>query len=339
MKYLFLVLTLIGLMVPLACMYNTPTSNYNSGSNSGGRNTTPTSTPTNLNGWTSTPTATLQATPAFISSFSASSPNGIAYGNSLIYVAEGDGASVSQVQVLNASTNAVVSTWTGSGSTPFQYPNGVAVNSTGTTVYVLDINNSSGEGIVYALAPSATPTPITAWTKYNGTTLSEPNGIALDSTDNVYIADSGNALLEEFGPTGNTIGSWSSRNVDPVAVAMDPSNNVYVADENHKLWVLSNSSGTFTVTASWELPNAPRQNTFYGLASDANNVYVADYYNDQVEVYTHAGALIGLFNGNQPGSTPLDGPDALLLYTTATTSFYVGNIDNNLVEIFGPNNY
>ncbi len=348
MKYFFLVLTSIGLITPLACMYNTPTSGYNSGSNSGGKRVTPTFTPTNLNGWTSTPTATFQPTPGFVSTIASgiSAPNGLAEANNLIYVAEGDGASVSQVQVLNAANNTVNSTWTGSGSTLFQLPNGVAVNSAGTTVYVLDINNRSGDGTVYALAPASTPTPITSWTGYNGITLSEPGGIALDSTGNVYVADTDNGMLDEFGPTGTTTASWSGNGtVAPGAVALDSVNNVYVADaNNNQLWVLSASGSTFTVTTSWNLPYAPWPYAFYGLSLDASkNVYVADYYNSQVEVYTNTGSLIGIFNGNQAGATPLAGPDGLLLFNG---NIYVADYDSNnfsstagIVEIFGPNNY
>src|ERR1700677_1624788 len=113
MKYLILSLFLLGLMVPLACMNNTPTYNSESNSGGGGRNTTPTFTPTNLNGYTSTPTATFQPTPGFVSTIASgiSAPNCLAEASNLIYVAEGDGASVSQIQVLNAGTNTVSSTW------------------------------------------------------------------------------------------------------------------------------------------------------------------------------------------------------------------------------------
>jgi DNA-binding beta-propeller fold protein YncE len=348
MKYLLLTLVLLGLMIPLACNNATPVST----GSGGGRVNPPTATATNLNGYTSTPTATLQPTPAYVGTISTgiSAPNGLAYANSLIYVAEGDGASVSQVQVLNAGTNAVNSTWTGSGSTLFQWPAGVAVNAAGTTVYVLDSGNpNTGNGAVYALAPAATPTPITSWTSYNGTTLSYPGGIALDSTGNVYVADSNNGMLEEFGPAGATMAAWSGNgSVAPVAVALDSSNNVYVADGNNaEIWVLG-PGPSFTVSTSWYLPvNSSFQNgnlSFYGLAVDAsNNVYVADYYNSQVQVYTNTGTLIGQFNGNQTGATPLAGPDGLLLYNS---DIYVANYDNNtgssgagIIEIFGPNNY
>jgi sugar lactone lactonase YvrE len=336
MRYLLLALFSIGLMVPLACMNTSPTAG------TGQRSSPLTSTPTNLNGWTSTPTATLEATPAFIATVSTgiTAPNGLAYASPYIYVAEGDGASVSEVQVLTTS-NTVHWTWTGSGSTLFQFPNGVAVNSAGTTVYVLDLNPNSGAGTVYAVAPAATATPITSWTSYNGTALSSPGGIALDSSGNVYVADTDNSLLEEFSPSGTSIASWTgSGDFEPVAVAVDSANNVYVADGGQeKLWVVKVSGSSFTVTTDWRLPENPyyANRDYYGLTLDAApNVYVADYYNSQVEVYNSTGTFLGQFNGSQIGSTALSGPDALLLYNS---DIYVADNDSNLLEIFGPNNY
>lgn len=338
-----------GSMLPFACSTPTPTS---STGNSGHYYETPTFTPTNLNGWTSTPTPTFQPTPAYVGTFTVNAPNGIAYANSAIYVAQGDGAAVSQVEVFNATNNSLTWTWTNSGGTNFKWPNGIAVNSAATTAYVLDAGDSSNNysGVVYALAPAATPTPITSWTTYGGTTLSEPGGIALDSAGNVYVADSGNGLLEEFGSAGATIASWSGSDVYPTAVALDSSNNVYLADGNNdQVIVLSPNGSSFTEAAHWYLPFISYSQDdggldYYGIAVDSSqNVYVADYYNSQVEVYTHTGTELGTFTGNESGATPLTGPDGLLLYNS---NIYVADYDSNtgantagIIEIFGPDNY
>jgi sugar lactone lactonase YvrE len=342
MRYVLLTLICLGLMIPLAC--NTYPTNYGSGNH---HYQTATFTPTNLNGWTSTPTPTFQPTPAFVSAFAANAPNGLAYANSLLYVAQGDDASVSQVSVYNSGTNGLTWTWTNYGGINFKAPNGVAANSAGTTVYILDAGDSANNysGVIYAVAPAATPTPLTSWTTYGNTTFSAPGGIALDTTGNVYVADTDNGKLEEFGPAGVTIASWSAANVYPVAVALDASNNVYVADGNNdQVIVLAPGSGTFTKTTSWYLPFNSSYFSYYGLAVDSsNNVYVADYYNSQVEVYTSTGSQIGVFAGNETGATPLTGPDGLLLFNN---NIYVADYDSNngsnsagIIEIFGPNNY
>lgn len=329
MKTLMLTLAFLGLMLPFAC------TNYPTYNNYGRYKSTPTVGPT------------LEPTPAFIGTFAAAAPNGVAAANGLVYVAQGDGASVSQVEVFDATTSTLNWTWTGSGGSAFKYPNGIAVNAAGTTVYVLDAGVQPNTGVVYAMAPGATPTAITSWATYNGTNLSFPGGIALDSSGNVYVADTDNGRVEEFGPGGAAIASWNGDGtVAPMAVAVDSLNNVYVADGNNDtLWVLAPSGSNFTVTTHWTLPYTYSYSwDYYGLAVDASQkVYVADYYNSQVEVYSGTGTMLGLFDGQEPGATPLVGPDGIALYNG---NIYVADYDSyspstsaGIIEIFGPNLY
>jgi hypothetical protein len=347
MKYLFLTLFSLGLMVPLACTNTSPTNG------TGSRAMVPTATPLNLS-----------PTPAYIGNISSTAPNGIAYSGGLIYVAQGDAASVSQVSAYPPTSGSSATwTWSGSGSNTFQYPIGVAANSGGTTIYVLDTNASSGAGTVYAMPPSSTPSQLATWSTYNSAALNTASGIALDTNNNVYVSNAGiynsnvgyqGGQLYEFSPTGTAIAAWSvvsgsgGLNTAPSAVALDSGNTVYVADgNNNQLWVLTyNGSNSFNVTTSWNLPFTyyGSQETVgdYGLAVDASkNVYVADYWNSQVEVYTNTGTLIGLFTGTGAGT--LGGPDGILIQGS---NIYVADYDivysNNtagLIDIFGPNTY
>ncbi len=355
-KSLFWVLAVLGLTIPWACSSNsTPTTPGVSN-----RFPQPTSTPTNLGGYTSTPTATFQPTPPFISGFggAVTAPNGLAYGNSSIYVAEGDGSSVSQVQVFGLSGGSAVTQFTSYAGTNFIYPNGVAVSPLTGNIYVLDagLQYSPYTGAaVYELTSNGTA--VTSWPGYGGGTFLVPNGIAIDSNGNVYVADSFNNQVEEFGAGGATIAMWttnitfggSTYPVAPMAVALDPSNNLFVADGNNDMvWELSTAGGTLTTTNSWNLPLPPAafdsDYQFYGLAVDASsNVYVADYDNGLVEIYNNSGSMIGEMTGNEGSATPFIGPDGILL---ANNNIYVSDYDSNtgssalgIIEIFGPNSY
>ena len=87
-------------------------------------------------------------------------------------------------------------------------------------------------------AGAPTPGPATA------SDLDVPNGIAFDSSGDVYLVDSGNNVVEKIAPTGTlslfagtgrsgapTPGPATASPLDqPVGVAVDPSGDVYIGD-------------------------------------------------------------------------------------------------------------
>jgi sugar lactone lactonase YvrE len=313
-------------------------------------------------GFTATPAPTFEATPAYVGGWLVNGPNGLAQANGSIYVAEGDGASVSQVQVFNSTGGSAVTQWssysTGTTVIPFQWPNGLAINSTSGNMYVLDSGNgNTGVGAVYEFGPGPTYSPVTTWTSYNSTTFSYPGGIAVDGTGNVYVADLGNELLEEFSSTGTPMAQWSSSYqgypVFPIGVAVDGSGNIYVADgDNGLIWKLTSSGSAFSAAATWALPAPPAYAAyyddplFYSLSVDGDgNLLVADYDNSLVEVYTPTGTLLAELTGVQTGATVFGGPSAVLFYNN---DFYVGDYDVNTlgvtnsagnIQYFGPVSY
>ena len=153
----------------------------------------------------------------------------------------------------------VVTTLAGSGSSgsangtgtaaSFNNPFGVAVDSSGN-VYVADnwnnqIRKITG-GVVTTLAGSGAP----GSTNGTGTSASfkNPNGIAVDSNGNVYVADWGNNLIREITSGGvvttlagsGTAGSANGKETSasfygPAGVAVDSSGNVYIGDSQNDL--------------------------------------------------------------------------------------------------------
>src|SRR5208337_1559642 len=63
-----------------------------------------------------------------------------------------------------------------------------------------------------------------------------PQGVAVDSSGNVYVVDRGNSRIQKFSNTGTYITQWGSLGISngqfdyPQGVAVDSSGNVYVAD-------------------------------------------------------------------------------------------------------------
>ena len=73
-------------------------------------------------------------------------------------------------------------------------------------------------------------------------------GIAVDSSGNVYVADSGNDRVKKFDSNGKFITKWgstSSQQFNPIHLAIDSSGNVYVADYGNSKIQKFDSNGKF----------------------------------------------------------------------------------------------
>ena len=107
--------------------------------------------------------------------------------------------------------------------------------------------------------PTSTPptgevyTYLTQWGSYgqgNGQ-FSYPNGMALDSVGNIYVADTNNYRIEKFASTRAYLSQWGSGGsgngqfILPSGVAVDTAGIVYVADSNNDRIEKFTSDGTY----------------------------------------------------------------------------------------------
>ena len=63
----------------------------------------------------------------------------------------------------------------------------------------------------------------------SGARFDYPNGVAVDTKGNVYVADTGNATIRKVTPSG-AVTTLSTGFSGPTGVAVDTKGNVYVAD-------------------------------------------------------------------------------------------------------------
>jgi sugar lactone lactonase YvrE len=205
-------------------------------------------------------------------------------------------ASTLQVTTLAGSGNATFANGNGTAAS-FFYPFGIAVDAT-QQVYVGDQSNHrvrkiSSAGDVTTLAGSGTNT----FANGTGTAASFywPQGVAVDVSGNVYVADNGNQLIRKITSSGVVTTLVQNTSTQPIyapnGIALDNSGNLYMtgASSNRVLKIIIAtgqviplagrlSSGFADGTGTAAAFNYP-----YGVAVDASgNLYVADTDNHRI---------------------------------------------------------
>jgi hypothetical protein len=209
----------------------------------------------------------------------------------------------------------------GTGSTArFNFPYSIAIDTAGN-VYVADTYNQTirkitNAGVVTTLAGSAGNAGSTNGTG-SAARFNLPEGIAVDTAGNVFVADTFNHTIRKVtsagivttfagsaGSFGSTDGTGSAARFRfPYDIAVDTAGNVFVADtDNHTIrkitsaGVVTTLAGTAGSSGSTDgTGSAARFNFPSGVSLDtAGNIYVADQVNNTIRKVTSVGVVTTL---------------------------------------------
>ena len=161
--------------------------------------------------------------------------------------------------------------------------------------------------------------------------LFDPEGVAVDSADNVYIADTGNQAIKEWTTANNTVITLvASGLVYPSGVAVDCAGNVYIADTFHsaiKEWVTASNTVTALVDSNLSLP--------FGVAMDGvGNVYITDTYNSAIKEWIAASNTVTTLVASGlslPFGEAVDGAGNVYIADTLNNAIEEWTVANNTV--------
>ncbi|HTR55663.1 MAG TPA: fibronectin type III domain-containing protein [Kofleriaceae bacterium] len=205
----------------------------------------------------------------------------------------------------------------------------------------------------------AAPVAVTA---FGGDNFAEPQGLAVDTAGDVYVADYLDNVIRAITPTGiattlagtgndgavNGPGSTATF-LGPEGVAVDAAGNVYVADtHNHLLRKVTPEGEVSTFAGTGDAGNANGASTAAsfqfpeGIAVDASgNVYVADTGNNLIRKVTPAGDVSTLAGTGAAGSADGAGSAASFnqpygVAVDAAGNLFVGDSGNGLIRKVTP---
>jgi uncharacterized protein (TIGR03437 family) len=302
-------------------------------------------------------------------------PQGVAVDSAgSLYIADPNNARIRKV------ANGVVTTVAGNGGASLgdngpatgaglNGPLGVAVDSAGN-LYIADSFNNRirkvSNGVITTIAGNGKP----GFSGDNGPATSAqldgPQGVAVDSAGNIYIADTNNKRIRKVsngviatvagsGLCCTNIGDGGSATVAqlgaPLGIAVDSVGNFYIADSvNDRIRKVSN--GVITTFAGnggigFSGDNGPATSAQLsgtgGVSTDAaGNVYIADVNNFRVRrvtngvITTVAGNGTGGFSGDNGLATnaELNQPNGVAVDLAG--NLYVADTGNNRIRLLTP---
>jgi uncharacterized protein (TIGR03437 family) len=285
-------------------------------------------------------------------------------------------------------TNGVITTVAGNGTQSFSGDNGPATSARlygshavaagpDGSVYIADSSNNRIRKVANSVITTVAGTGTAGFSGDNGPAISaqltDPEGVAVDSAGNLYIADTGysrvrkvaNGVITTVAGGGATLGdngpATSAQLYSPKGVAVDSAGNLYIADTyNQRIRKVSNGVITTVAGTGTHGPssgdNSPATSASLfsptGVAVDsAGNLYIADTGNNRVRkvsngvITTVAGTGGYGFSGDNglATSAQLYNPEGIAvdpagdLYIADTLDSRIRKVSNGVIATVGGN--
>jgi RHS repeat-associated protein len=165
----------------------------------------------------------------------------------------------------------------------------------------------------------------------------EPDGIAIDSSGNLWVVDEVNDRLEEISETGEYINEYGSKGAgngqlsEPVSIAYDKG-NLYVTEAVNDRVQEFSTEGAYVSKFGSEGAGDGQFEVPYAIAAgpSTNDLYVTDRENNRVEIFTASGRFLSNFGSKGKSSGWMESPTGVV--ATASETLYVSDHNNERID-------
>jgi sugar lactone lactonase YvrE len=177
-----------------------------------------------------------------------------------------------------------------------------------------------------------------------------PEGIAMDSASNIYVADTNNCRVQKFSKDGHFLLKWGSTGYGngqfqyPIDIAVDKLGNLYVLDccqsalldnPSGKVQKFDNS-GHFLLSWGSTGKGDGQFDAPSGIAVDSEGViYVADSLNDRIQKFDSAGRFIAKWGPKNEGTWDFSYPTDIAFDSVG--NIYIADSGNDKIQKFDKN--
>lgn len=169
-----------------------------------------------------------------------------------------------------------------------------------------------------------------------------PTAVALDSDENLYLADEFLHRITIFDKKGDPIKSWGTQGSaegqinGPSGLLFDANDDLLVVDHrNNRIQKFSKDGKFIKVWAGSFGDGDGNFNLPWGIAQDRDhNVYVADWRNDRIQKFTSDGQFLTKFGTPGENDGEFHRPAGLAI--DSEDNIYVADWGNQRVQVFDP---
>ncbi|GAB3493266.1 hypothetical protein GCM10027341_08360 [Spirosoma knui] len=236
----------------------------------------------------------------------------------------------------------------GNGANQFDLPDDLHVDEQGN-IYVADTRNHRIQKFPPNSTSATSGSTVAGGNDYGSmaTQIGWPEGVFVDGSGNIYVADSDNQRIQKFPPnsTSATAGTTVAGTLplyDIWSLDLDGQGNVYVANwyfDRIQKFSPNSTQGTTVAGGNGKGSGANQLDYPYGVYVDGGgNLYIADGDNNRIQKWA-PGATEGttIAGGNGYGSEANQLKDPTNVYVDGGGNVYIADYSNNRVQKFPPN--